>query len=102
MLKGFFLDWIHIDDARVGIGDGVELPLNVNPSSTSSSFVGNYDTFVWASAALHYAVSKCFIEISFLNVGVCCGKPLFRPCQIHREQHGTTCRTKSGSDEISA
>ena len=102
MLKGFFFYWVHIDDARIGVRDGVQLPLYVCLSLTSSPSVRDDDTFVWAGAALHCTFSQCLVEIGFMNVRVCCGKPLFRPCQIQGEQHRTTRSTKSGSDEISA
>jgi hypothetical protein len=66
MLKGLFFHWIHMDDARIPIGDAEEPTFDVCPGPASSTMTRQENTFMGACTTLDGAIGQLLIEVSFL------------------------------------
>jgi hypothetical protein len=65
MLEGLFFHRIHMDDARIAIGDAEEPSFDVHLGPASSPATGQDNTFMGARTTLDRAIGQFLIEVSF-------------------------------------
>jgi hypothetical protein len=66
MLERLFFHWIHMDDARIAIGDAEEASFDVHLGPASSPATGQDNTFMGTRTTLDRAIGQFLIEVGFL------------------------------------
>jgi len=86
MQEGLFLYRINVDDARIAVGNRVQLPRDVNLGLALSPIARHDGTLVRTGTTPDFPVAKPCIEVGLLDVTVCWRKTLVGPKIFPRKE----------------